>query len=323
MTELLQDYAVSTVRSHNTPSALWHFRIENQSYVLKMESGSAVTMRNEIAWYRKASAIGFPRRLYVADCLGKAFSFIVLHYFGDSSTLDDAAIARQPASALQEHLRRALRMEGALFQRSQNIAPPFAIDNFLAQRFSQRYEQGLQYGYLHDLLTSPVLTINDVPMTGMQECWQLIKESERLRSHLRPRKVGVIFGDLHFGNILPDGSSTEVVDPRGGPLLPMEYDYGKLIQSIEGAYGMVMTGRYQLRQVTSCEYEFTVATLPTYSSIAEQFIGYLGDPMYLRSLYQAAMHFAAMLPHHASARQETIALALSGTTLFNRLLTLI
>ncbi|MER7272256.1 phosphotransferase [Micromonospora carbonacea] len=319
VTDCLGDQLISVVRSHNTPSTIWRFRAGRQAYVLKAELGRGTTLRRELRWYLRAAAVGLPRGLFVLGQEGPAFTFLLLRQFGDTTTLDDAALAGRTADDLQGHLRRAAAMNATMFGRTQRGVPVEAVHGVAAHRIDKRVAEAMSHPYLLPLLTRRTVTVNGMPLQGLLRSWRNVVDQESAVRLLTPAEVGLIFGDLHCGNILVDGIETEVVDPRGGPLLPMAYDLGKLVQSVEGGYGAIMAGSYRLRRVTEDEYEIDVDMPPGYAALAPWLRPWLGDRRYQQALYQATQHFLAMLPHHASARRETLALALSGILQFERL----
>lgn len=289
--------------------------------MLKVEFGRAPTMKREIRWYRDAIRIGRPCGLYVGGHVGRSFSFIILRRFGDTSTVDDAALAGAPACDLKRHVAWALSRDISLLERTQTTVARAQVHGLAASRFHRRRVQAMSYPYLRSLLNSPFVDINGERFHSPVWCWEQVVDKHSVVKYLTPRKIGMTFGDLHCGNILVSGPDTEVVDPRGGPLLPIAYDCGKLVQSIEGGYGAIMAGCYALRELGNGRYEFSVETPPGYQELATSIADHCDERRYLRSLYQAALHFAAMLPHHASEPTETTALYLSGTTLFNKLIT--
>ncbi|MFF4893433.1 phosphotransferase [Micromonospora chersina] len=319
ITDCLGNHLISIVRSHNTPSTIWRFRAGQQAYVLKADVGRGAALRLELRWYLRAAAVGLPRGLFVLGQEGPAFTFLVLRQFGDTATLDDAALAGRTAADLQGHLRRAAAMNATLFRRTRRRVPVEAVHGVAAHRIDKRVAESMSYPYLLPLLTGRTVTVNGMPLQGLMRSWRDVVDRKSTVRLLTPAEIGLIFGDLHCGNILVDGSGTEVVDPRGGPLLPTAYDFGKLVQSVEGGYGAIMAGRYRLRRIAEDEYEIDVDTPPGYAALAAWLPQWLGDHRYQQALYQAAQHFLAMLPHHASARRETLALALSGMLQFQRL----
>ncbi|MGN9920257.1 hypothetical protein [Micromonospora palomenae] len=319
ITDGLDNHLISIVRSHNTPSTIWRFRAGQQAYVLKAQLGRGTVLRRELRWYLRAAAVGLPRGLFVVGQEGPAFTFLVLRQFGDTATLDDAALAGWTADNLHGHLRRAAAMNATLFRRTRRRVPVETVHRVAARRVAKRVAEGTSYPYLLPLLTGQTVTVNGRPLQGLARSWRDVVDRKSVVRLLTPAEIGLIFGDMHCGNILVDGSGTEVVDPRGGPLLPTAYDLGKLVQSVEGGYGAIMAGRYRLRCTAEDEYEIDVDTPPGYAALATWLHQGLGDHRYQQALYQAAQHFLAMLPHHASARRETVALALSGILQFERL----
>lgn len=319
LTGMLGDRLLSELHSHNTPSTLYYVLADGETYVVKVEFGHAQTLRDEIQWYRDAVRRNLATNLFITGHAGPTLSFLLLKCFGDGSTVDDLALAGASAGELGRHISRAVDRDMELFHRTQRHVSPSHIHRLTKRRLSQRRRQASAFAYLRALMDADVITINGEELAGASRCLHRITENPRLVSHLTPDRIGVTFGDLHCGNIIVDGTSTEVVDPRGGPLLPITYDYGKLVQSIEGGYGAVMAGRYVLRRRCRTEYEFATENVPGYADLGVLLAARCDERRYLQSLYQAALHFVAMLPHHASAEEETTALYLCGVSLFDKL----
>ncbi|WP_306944679.1 phosphotransferase [Streptomyces phaeochromogenes] len=317
---MLGDRLVSVLRSHNTPSTLYYVRADGETYVVKVEFGRAPTLRDEIRWYRNAARRGLPRSLFITGHAGPGLSFLLLKCFGDGSTVDDLALAGESAGQLGRHVASAVDGDMELFHRTQRHVGQDHVHRLTERRLTLRRSHARKFPYLRTLMDVDVVTINGVGLPGVSRCLNRVFGDPCLVSYLTPDRVGMTFGDLHCGNILVREGSTEVVDPRGGPLLPITYDYGKLIQSVEGGYGAVMAGRYVLRRMGNTAYEFAPEVVPGYSSVAVLLAASCDERRYLQSLYYAALHFTAMLPHHASAQEETTALYLCGVSLFDKLL---
>lgn len=317
--EVLGDRLQSVVRSHNTPSVILHFIASDKPYVLKIEFGQASTMRREIQWYHDAVRVGLPCGLLIVSHVGTSFVFLILRRFGDSSTVDDAALAGAPGDRLEHHIAWALSTDTRLFERTRVTVALDQAHRLNEDRFNRRREQSMSYPYLRHLLSAKSVDVNGEGFHSPAWCWERINNKRSVVEYLTPLEVGLTFGDLHCGNILISESATEVIDPRGGPLLPITYDYGKIIQSVAGGYGAIMAGQYTLRLVGDRKYEISIDTPSGYTEIANA-ADHCGQRRYLQSLYQAALHFSAMLPHHASEPGEATALYLSGTLLFNQLI---
>ena len=318
--EMLGDRLVSVLRSHNTPSTLYYVRADGETYVVKVEFGRAPTLRDEIRWYRHAARRGLPRSLFITSHTGPCLSFLLLKCFGDGSTVDDLALAGESAGQLRHHVASAVDGDMELFRRTQRNVGQDHVHRLTERRLALRRSQARQFPYLQRLMDADVVTINGAGLASASRCLNRVFGDPRMVSYLTPDRVGMTFGDLHCGNILVHEGFTEVIDPRGGPLLPITYDFGKLVQSIEGGYGSIMAGRYVLRRTSGTVYELAPESVPGYASLAALLVASCGERRYLQSLYHAALHFTAMLPHHASAQEETTALYLCGVSLFDRLL---
>jgi 5-methylthioribose kinase len=146
-----------------------------------------------------------------------------------------------------------------------------------------------------------------------------IQANPTIHKYLTPCNYGLIHGDLHLGNVLlQNDKKLFLVDPNGAPYMPLEYDIGKILQSLHGGYGEIMRENYLLKYDQD-GILLNVKKRSIYGLPFESLVKTLSDQQYARSLYTEAMHFISILPHHASDQNETTALFVRGLELFNEL----
>lgn len=320
--QVLADNLIDVIDTHNTTSAVLIFQQGQQKYVLKIEYGQNNATSREVAWYKTANL--YPLSL-TPKCIdtftGKRYSFIVLSYIKDAVTLDDGmAAGTYPVEKLLEHIHEVLMKDMSLYARSRpKVAPKDVIDSQFLGKFARRRKESSRYAYLDTLFSRKSVAINGVNMPTPTYCINRIANNDALQTYITPSEIGLIHGDLHCGNVLINDEDSYLVDPNGSLLMPIEYDYGKLLHSVHGAYGQIMRRNYRLKELRTGDYEFSVTTTSAHDAAFQRLQSQLNDRDMLRGLYAEALHFATMLPHHATKSRETTALFLRCTELFNQL----
>ncbi len=310
---------VRVVSRHNTPTIQYYFGRAGRQFVLKVGFPPALGVMAEADWYRYAARAGRPTAPFLAAGRSRSFAFLLLARFGDGRTLDDVALAGAPEEFVREAIDHALALDRELFDISSRPASTSAIDALLGRRVSARLSEARGHPYLRHLLQREFLVVNGRRLPSPVTTWHNLRQRPATLVHVTPSSTGRIHGDLHCGNILVRGRRTALVDPRGSELRPLEYDLGKVLQSLLGGYGAIMTGRYDLAIIGEDRYSIAWPSAPGYEAYLPRFQSAMQDREIDASLFLAAQHLLAMLPHHAVRQHETIALFLSACLLFQAL----
>lgn len=323
ISDALNGYEFKMIDSHNTAPVLYMVSTDEGRFMIKAEYGKQKknTVSKEITWYQRAKTA-----LLHPDLVGKhsnaQFSMLVLSYIEDALTLDQLAEAdssEETASSVANLTLKAIEMDRLLFSSSGPInAAREEVDQFYEEKYQMRTAEAKEYDYLKDLLEAPAHTVNGLVLHSPGHYMEQIQHSEALRNYLTPDQLGLIHGDLHFGNILLQQSRLYFVDPNGESRMPIEYDYGKILHSFHGGYNQIAKGQFLL-QKNDDGYRFKIEMPESYTKVLSATQQHFTEQEYMRGLYSEALHFATMLPHHASNEVETTALFLRCMQIFQEL----
>lgn len=312
---------IRTIDTHNTESVLFVFQntqtqpILHNRYILKAEYGNRTATEKEINWYLRVKENTFlPKQIFYS--VSETHSLLVLEFIEDAQTLDNIDSQDGHASTLA-YYRQAIEFDRKLYKDSMPRASTLKeMDKFYIDKFRQRLQESTRFDYLLRLLKKDTHIINGKLYYSPRHYIEKINENSTLRDHLMPRRLGLIHGDLHGGNILVANNHMYLVDPNGNREMPLEYDFGKILHTVHGRYPTIMNDAYVLDR-DSQGFTFKLNTVQTevYSDIKKLF----DDSELVRGLYAEAMHFATMLPHHATNQRETTALFLRTIELFDDL----
>lgn len=311
---------IKTIDSSNTRSHIYIFKLQNKSFVLKIEYGQDNATTKEVDWYEAVSSSDFPTpKLYKASKF-KNYSYLILEYIKDAKSIDELAITQSINSdQLLKYVEHLLEMDEQLFSSSKIM--DISVDEgkkLYLNKFEERAAQASQFDYLKALLELEQIELNGKALHSPSYYVDRIAGDKSL-DYLWPRRLGLIHGDLHFGNVLVKNNQLYCVDPNGLFDLPLEYDLGKLFHSLHGNYGSIYAGNYELKTEGRSRYIFRVNALELYEQTFNSLRTKLDGEQYLRGLFNEAMHFANALAHHGTNKNETLALFLRCINLFDEL----
>jgi streptomycin 6-kinase len=310
------------IDTHNTSSVIFIYHDDDAKLLLKAEFGNGTATHSEVDWYKLVSKGLANQGVDILDSYqSEAYALLLINYIDGSVTVDElAASGNLNSSEAAGYINRAIRFDYDLFNETSVNSSKGQVDKYFIGKYRTRRAEAESFPYLADLFANETIIINQKRYRSPDAIIHEIANSKELHAYLTPKRIGLIHGDLHCGNILTKGQDAFFIDPNGSSLMPIEYDIGKLLHSIHGNYGAIMRGEYNLIQNEACSFEFEVASLKVYETALLELKNILPKDEYIRGLYAEALHFATMLPHHASAKQETIALFLRSVQLFNELM---
>ncbi len=320
--KILSGLVLEAIDSHNTRSVIFIFYAEDgNKYLLKAEYGIGNATSREILWYQALPIQAITTSVPVATSCNQGYSFLLLNYIEDAKTLDELVDSNSLSEEqLYGYINDALSKDQQIFTNSKPSIVSLAIsDKFYTGKYESRVLESQKFDYLKKLLNSSGYILNGKPVYAPSYYLARIAGDHKLRAYLTPSKLGLIHGDLHCGNILVSRFSTYLVDPNGELQMPIEYDYGKIFHSIHGGYNSIMKEGYVLNKTTDGSYFFKVQVPGLYTNVFLRFQQDLTDQQFLRGLYAEAMHFATLLPHHASKEMETTALFMRSVQIFEEL----
>lgn len=316
---IISDHLVQATDSHNTSSAIYVFSTSEDTYLLKVEYGNENATAKEIQWY-KATLSGMPCPTLVASFSRDDYAFLVLQHIEGAKTLDELADEEHiTAKSLPDYIDIALTKDRELFSNSKPVVVGSGeTDQFYLEKYKRRSQEAHKFTYLKSLLDTPAHIVNGNMLRSPTYYISRIASNSKLHEYLTPRELGLIHGDLHCGNILAKGNLIYFVDPNGVLRMPIEYDYGKILHSIHGGYHEIMKQRYSL-EISKNGFSFDVEIPKAYTAALGRVQSQLTEQELLRGFYAEGMHFATLLPHHATERRETTALFLRCIQIFDEL----
>jgi hypothetical protein len=319
--KILGGSLIEDIKTHNTRSILFIFDINKDKYLIKTEfSNGENTVTQELAWYQRIS-YDYPEKLtYIAGESLDNWSYILMDYIQDAITLEywmtsgDVSF-REAYGPISE----ALKWEEQVYKNfPKKKVDKLHVLKFFDEKYVNRINQAHKYDYLSKLLEQPEVIVNGKSYKNITFSWNKLMSSKDFWGYMDIKYFGQIHGDLHLNNILIQNQRIYLIDPNGKQYLPLEYDYGKLMQSLHGGYGSIMSKHYKLEQKSCNNFELKIDNTiqKTFLPILQES---LTNKLYVRSLFFEAFHFTTMLAHHAPEETETITLFLQAVVLLDEL----
>lgn len=322
ISRILSDRIIKVIDTHNTSSIIFIFQQDTHRYVLKAEYGMQNATTKEILWYKSVKDHSIAPE-FIHSHEDARFSFLLLDYIENAITLEELMRSSSHSDEeILDYIDLALFRNKELFLKSRPArANKEVASAFYLNKYDERLKEALDFPYLRKLHSHPGITINGRICGTPSQYIHKIRENAALHNYLTPDSLGLIHGDLHFGNILIGTRGMYFIDPNGTLGLPIEYDYGKLLHSVHGCYGQIMQGSYSLIRHGEGHYAFQVEGSERLSLAFRRLQTTFTEKELLRGLYAEALHFATMLPHHAARQRETTALFLRSVEIFDDLFT--
>lgn len=310
------------IDTHNTSSVILIYKDNDIKLLLKTEFGNATATHAEISWYKRTkqyqSNLGVE---YIDSYTGNNYALLLLRYVEDSQTIDELILdATIDSSLVTSYIQKALDIDRELFNETSVDASSAQIEQFYLTKYQRRRQESGKISFLHKLFSKSSIIINGNEYLSPDAVIKKIKTTPNLLNRLTPTKLGFIHGDLHCGNILIKGHDMFLIDPNGNPMMPLEYDIGKILHSVHGNYGSIMREDYVLHDIGSSSYVFELERPEVYDIAFANLRTFISEDELLRSFYAEMLHFATLLPHHASNEKEATALFLRCVQLGNSLL---
>lgn len=307
----------------NTPCNVIIFKNKaDEKFVLKLErSDNPLVTQKEVNWYTyiKDNIVvpaHFPH--FFGGYQDKGIAFYFLDYLDayvpvgtlfvqDKLTVVElVSIANEAIIAVEE-----------MFYKLPRKKDPAIVRAVFAERLQKRYSEMYVFEYLKELLGREEIIINGKSYKNMPFYIEKLVDSPILKD-IEDKDLGIIHGDMHFGNILlKEGSPFMFLDPNGALFLPLEYDYSKILYSTQSGYDFLHTGRYKLQQ-NNKEFEFSLDEHEKRAEVTDNYIKFLGDKA-ATVWYTNAIHTISSLPHHAKDVEETTATYLQSILILDDL----
>lgn len=311
------------IDSHNTSSIIVVLNGAEVKYVLKIECGQNSATTRELHWYNHYSLPDIESS-FIGGGVFDRFSYIIMRHIDNIESLADTIFNNSmQLNSITRWVDTAFDSDLKLFSSTKRRRSPCMQYLDAHVKFKRRTKEALQFPFLKELVECESININGRAYLSPPKILNDIYSNQGLIEKIFTHQVGIIHGDLHIGNIVHSSSfqgNLTVLDPGSTYLLPIQYDGGKILQSIHSGYEQIMRGLYTLKTTGDSSYNLIVESINdldrAYAHICQTWSGEL----LTGSLFMEAMHFLTMTPHHASNQNESIALYLTGVRLLNNLL---
>jgi len=309
--EFLGDNYIDYISQHNTPCDIIVFGDEKGKYVVKLErNDNPTTTQKEVSWYQYIKDNGvvpehFPK--YYGGYQDEGLAFYFLEYLDGykpvgSLFLDDKMSTEDLIKASTDAITAVEDMFHSLPRKKDPEVTKKVFGNRLQSRIAEMYE----FPYLAEMLEREEIVINGKPYKNIPHYMDKLL-NHPLLDEISEKEVGIIHGDMHFGNILlGEGDKPFMfLDPNGALFLPLEYDYSKILYATHTGYDFLHVGRYKLSGGDGV-YEFQLDEREKRKAVTEGYVDFLGDRA-KTVFYTNAIHTLASLPHHAKDMEEETA----------------
>lgn len=306
------------IDSHNTESIVIIIDSDDHKYALKIECGIDSATKVELEWYQKYK-MKYLESVFVSGGYNKYFSYIITSFIKSSMPLSKVLGNGYDTRKISDVIKVALKSDESLYNSTKENKSCIEQFKDVRIKFENRKNESMQFDYLKNLFDQSEIMINNKHFMSPELIIELLESNPFLINILFFDGVGVIHGDLHPGNIILSGSDEKIyyLDPGIKAKLPIQYDYGKILQTIHSGYEKIMSGNYKLSYVEEEGYYLDVGWDD--DKLYEEVVSLWGEGLLKGSLFMEAMHFITMTPHHAKNEPEATALYLTGVIKLNEL----
>lgn len=237
-------------------------------------------------------------------------------------------------------------MFNKLYSKNVKLPSKNLVEDIYFNRTEERFDEAKRKAKIfHDLINAEKIIINSKSYQNVPQIFQSLKKNKKFIEMLTPPFVNLIHGDLHFDNILIDGSDFSnfiLIDPRGkmynGEVEgDYAYDLGKTWHSLNGLYDFIHEGKFNLdiaikNSVVSSEFNIVpYNALKEYKNIFSNLplilskYKRLKEDQYwdIRTSFNEVVHFCSMAPFHIkgdNVEKLAIAMYLRGVMLLDKFL---
>ena len=311
------------IDSHNTSSIIVVLSGAEVRYVLKIECGQDSATARELHWYNHYSLPDIESS-FISGGVFDHFSYIIMRHIDNIESLADTIFNNSVRlNSITRWVDTAFNSDLRLFDSTKRRRLPHMqyLDAYV--KYKTRTKEALKFPFLKELIDCESISINGRVYLSPSKILNYIYSHQRLVEKIFTHQVGIIHGDLHIGNMVHSSSfqgNLTILDPGSVCLLPIQYDGGKVLQSIHSGYEQIMRGLYTLKATGDNSYNLIVDSIRNLDSAYAHICQTWDEGLLTGSLFMEAMHFLTMVPHHASNQNESIALYLTGARLLNRLI---
>lgn len=304
-----------------------NIKVDEKRGILTKSSSKQVKILQEINYYLKLPrklSIYFPR-LYDYD-LGKNISYSIEYY--PYKTLSEYFVMYElPLEVWKTIFRKILAVYKDFMLIRESSPNEKQVHNIYINKLHDRLAAIEDGCFLKQLINEDYVVINGDVFEGWQKYLDLIYESVKTVSK-KPVSC-VIHGDLCFSNILYDPPSGVIkfIDPRGefyneGVFGDYNYDWAKLLHSVDGGYDFIIHQMYCLDRFSSNDFSFNLIQTENTKQIKLIFLSVLKELFSIaeikRLLVFEAMLFLSMLPLHKDDENRQVAFYLTALKILKK-----
>lgn len=325
----------------NTRNLILHLNWRGRHCVAKIarsDSRSGTRLRQEVHWYRRASADHADVLRHCPRYLGYStlddFAILLLEYVPNALTLRDRFLTGGVSpSEVIEIVRRIVHSlnhrVGLYGEREVQYLTKGVHERIRARSVHLKRLLAIDQ-MVPDYWNRPV-TVNDLAPVSLFHIVNWLRQVTPRLMHTEVGVIGKTHGDLHLGNILLQANSPSsfyLVDPNGrvGPI-PI-YDLAKLAQSAYGFYDLICSQNATLKcpHPFALYLDFAQEPCRLYRELKRQFGDLLREMAADREEFavlstqvrlMCLVHFVCLLPHHYRDRYRFVSLLARTVELFH------
>ncbi len=307
----------------NTPCHIIVFGEGKNKFVVKLERNShPTTTQKEIAWYSYISEHNIPTAnlpKFYGGYQDEGVAFYFLEYLEDYVSAGDALVdGTMTSQELSKLATDAMTAVENMFHALPRKKDSSIVRQVFAERLQKRFNEMFEFDYLKEMLSWDEVIINGKSYKNLPFFIERLINHPLLRE-IENKELGIIHGDMHFGNILiKKGASFMFLDPNGALFLPLEYDYSKILYSTMSGHNFLRKGKYLVRQDEN-RFDFDLDGEKIREKITKDYVEFLGNRA-KTVFYTNAIHSISALPHHAKEKEEEVAKYLQTILVLNDLL---
>jgi hypothetical protein len=306
-TKLIDSYTAKIISNHhNTQACVFRLSsIKGEEKILKIEINNVPKLKNEVEFILNNINPKIYPDIFFHGLIEQDIYYCIM----ESLLLDFKSFSRlyNLNQLRKDHIVIILKLLENIFSESKNDDIEKIYSEHYTNRLSNRINN-IKSLYLQNLLKFKYIYINGKEYPNLLSALDSIGSA----SNTPFFTCGSSYpGDLHFDHIFINSlGAIKVIDPKGTPCLPLEYDLGKLLHSLHGDYNILHSLNFTLSSIHTNEFMFDCCTPYNKYKLLQLFekevISIWGDRTLRYAYLSEIFHFASMLAHHEADRQETL-----------------
>jgi hypothetical protein len=311
------------INSHNTLSIIVMLTRQSVNrYAIKIECGQDSATFHELQWYAQYSLSGINSAFIDGSTHGN-ISYIIMNYIHDLTSVADIVFENNSqVKPIYQWIDTTFKADTSLFHLTERTTPPRIQYIDACEKLKLRIKEASQYPFLRAVVDNKTFNINGKSCLSPQQLLSGFYSNTSQIEKIFGNTTGIIHGDLHIGNILLSPSFEDklfILDPGSTKPLPIQYDGGKILQSVHSGYEQIMRGQYSLFRHGKNTYSLKIDEVEQFKDVYFHICQTWDKKLLIGSLFMEAMHFLTVAPHHAQRHDEARVLYLIGVQRLNEL----